>query len=343
MMRGNWGEWSEAYAFLKLLVEGELQEVEADLSPKSTKTIVLDLLRDDSSGLKLFKTRQNSYESQAGFITRGEIVNALAAFPSPSSSRNLGVFEIPAVEHVLSRLGISAIKAASKEKIDIKGHFASASGHGDKLLGYSIKSELGSASTLLNASGHTLFKYAIGTDVKTASILQEKSGPSKVKAFFRALKKHDIGVTVRGPKSKELKSNMLFFGGELEVLLSNMLLSYYQGQPKGLKELAKLHDVNEIQQKRNKFQLGQFLKAIALGMVPATPWQGELQAYGGYIIVQKDGSLMSFPLENEDVFRNYLIEKSYFDTPSVSRHKFGSLYEAEGELFIDLSMQIRFR
>lgn len=77
-------------------------------------------------------------------------------------------------------------------------------------------------------------------------------------------------------------------------------------------------------------------------MVPQSEWNDRLSSYGGYIVVREDGVLVCYHLYNEDAFKDYLFENTKLDTPSTARHKFGSIYEKNGELFIDLNLQIRF-
>jgi type II restriction enzyme len=77
-------------------------------------------------------------------------------------------------------------------------------------------------------------------------------------------------------------------------------------------------------------------------MTPSKPWPGYLEAYGAYIVATQDGSLLALSSSNEDFFRDYLLSHSYFDTPSVTRHKFGSVYSINDAPNIDLNMQIRF-
>src|SRR5690606_33043554 len=82
-----------------------------------------------------------------------------------------------------------------------------------------------------------------------------------------------------------------------------------------------------------------YLRSSALGMVPAKTWDGELKAYGGYIVVLNDGRLVCYHLLNDDEFRTYLFENTKFDTPSTSRHDFGRVYNDNGELKINLNLQ----
>jgi len=342
MITGNWGEWSEAYAFLKLLAEGELAEADASLKPKPAKMRVIDILRDDSSGITLFKTKQERYESSAGLVYLPEIIEAVRTFPTPASSALKGAFQIPHIESLLSRLGIGSIKAPSSEKVDLKAHFANSTTGEDTLLGYSIKSEVGGSATLLNSSTHTLFQYRLETALPKAQALVAQHADSKVRKLFQGFDTAGIKVEPLGAKSEELKSNLKFFGDDLHMLLGGMLLKYFQGKGRELITLIPGTNPDQPASQQTEYKVGQFLRAVALGMTPGKAWQGNLKAYGGYIIVRKDGSLLSLSASNEDAFRDYLLHGSYFDTPSVSRHKFGYLYSINGEPFIDLNMQIRF-
>jgi hypothetical protein len=342
VIKGNWGEWSEAYAFLKLLTEGELAEADAGLKPKPAKMRVIDILRDDSSGIKMFKTKAEFYDSSAGLVSRTEIIEALHTFPRPSGSLNKGAFAIPQIESLLSRLGITVIKASSSEKVDLRAHIANATTGEDTLLGYSIKSEVGGAATLLNSSTHTLFQYRLSTDLPGAQEVAAEHANSKVKQLFQGFESAGIELQPIGAKSEKFRNNLKFFGDDLDLLLGEMLLTYFQGKGKRLHALLAALTLGESTSPQTEYKVGQFLRSIALGMTPSKPWQAQLTAYGGYIIVKQDGSLLSLSASNEDSFREYLLARSYFDTPSVSRHKFGTLYAIDGEPFIDLNMQIRF-
>ena len=124
-----------------------------------------------------------------------------------------------------------------------------------------------------------------------------------------------------------------------------MLVDYYLGKGSEIETLCALAAQNdEFDLKRNQItsKVKNFLKIVAIGMVPQPPWNDRLSAYGGYIVVRDDGKLVCYHLYNEDAFKDYLFNNTKFDTPSCSRHKFGSIYEERGSLFINLNLQIRF-
>ena len=77
-------------------------------------------------------------------------------------------------------------------------------------------------------------------------------------------------------------------------------------------------------------------------MVPGTKWTGDFEATGGYIIVKDDGDVVCYHIYNRNAFRNYMIDNTRFDTPSTSRHGFGSIYEENSEQWLKLGVQIRF-
>ena len=78
-------------------------------------------------------------------------------------------------------------------------------------------------------------------------------------------------------------------------------------------------------------------------MTPAKEWSGRDDATGGYVIVRDDGKVLAFHIYNRDMFEDYLLESTKFETASTSRHGFGNVYEEDGEFFINLNLQIRFR
>ena len=84
------------------------------------------------------------------------------------------------------------------------------------------------------------------------------------------------------------------------------------------------------------------LCAIALGMKPATEWDGTDEASGGYIIVKTDGDVLAYHIYNRDAFRGYLLRNTKLERGSTSRHDFCTLYEENGKVKIKLNLQIRF-
>ena len=91
------------------------------------------------------------------------------------------------------------------------------------------------------------------------------------------------------------------------------------------------------------YKFKKFLCSCALGMKPAKPWDGLDEANGGYIIVKADGEILAYHIYNRNFFEQYLLDNTILERASTSRHDYMSLYEENGEMFIKLNLQIRFR
>lgn len=92
-----------------------------------------------------------------------------------------------------------------------------------------------------------------------------------------------------------------------------------------------------------EFKSKQLLVSIALGMVPSRPWDGLMLAHGGYLVVKPQGELVCYHAIHRDLFLEYLFQNTKFETASTSRHDFGTLYEKDGQVLMNLDLQIRFK
>lgn len=81
----------------------------------------------------------------------------------------------------------------------------------------------------------------------------------------------------------------------------------------------------------------------ALGMTPAKEWTGQYDANGGYLVVKRDGDIVCYHFYNRNDVEDYLYNNTRFERASRSRYCFGSLYNEDGEVYIKLNLQIRFK
>ena len=92
-----------------------------------------------------------------------------------------------------------------------------------------------------------------------------------------------------------------------------------------------------------EYKFKKFLCSCALGMKPAKKWDGLDEANGGYIIVKADGEILAYHIYNRNFFEQYLLDNTIFERASTSKHDYMQLYEKDGEMFIKLNLQVRFR
>ena len=87
-------------------------------------------------------------------------------------------------------------------------------------------------------------------------------------------------------------------------------------------------------------RLRDFVKYTIFGIFPNTAWDGEISANGA-ILVKKNGSLVFYHTNQEKTLKDYFYQHCFFDTPSSTRHRFGSLYKEGGKLYFKLNLQLR--
>ena len=132
-------------------------------------------------------------------------------------------------------------------------------------------------------------------------------------------------------------------------LLANIILIYFSSRNSTLTSILEIiENDNFLNIPANylpvfyKYKIKQLLVNIALGMMPATIWNGNFTANGGYIIVKETGDIICYHIYDKNRFENYLFNNIKLDTPSLSRHDCGYIYENNGNHYIDLPLQLRF-
>lgn len=85
------------------------------------------------------------------------------------------------------------------------------------------------------------------------------------------------------------------------------------------------------------------LCSYGLEMKPPEAWDGLDEANGSYIIVKANGEILAYHIYNRNFFEQYLLDNTVLEKASTSRHKYMSLYEEDGELYIKMNLQVRFR
>jgi DNA (cytosine-5)-methyltransferase 1 len=61
------------------------------------------------------------------------------------------------------------------------------------------------------------------------------------------------------------------------------------------------------------------------------------------IVVKNDGEQVAFHIIEQEALEDYLFENIKFDTPSTTRHRYGSLIlENDKKMYFKLNMQLRF-
>lgn len=166
MITGNKGEWSEIYTLFKLL--GDKQLFLGDKDIEKLEGIVYPIIR-------VLRTENNrgfeySIQDEVIIISDGEEVFKVAISEFKVKAKLLlnkikenkeRTFSIPEIEEFMTSISCLSLKAGSTAKTDITIVVHDQRTNQKPSLGFSIKSQLGSPSTLLNAGKTTNFIFKI--------------------------------------------------------------------------------------------------------------------------------------------------------------------------------------
>ena len=363
MLTGNKGEWSEIYALFKLLGDKELHPGNSEI--KKIQNLVYPILR-------ILRTEANrnfeySIEDDIVVISGNEEIFRIpisefqekAKYLLSEIKSNSGTFSIPEIEEFMHSINCLTLKASSTAKTDITIVVHDQRTGLQPSLGFSIKSKLGSPSTLLNAGETTNFIYEIEKNSLTKqdieyinSLFVKKGGKLKsdIKGRVKAIYEKNAKLSFVNPQKQIFCNNLILIDSLLPQILASVLLQFASSNYSSLVDLVRItEEENPLKfDTTNKhlfynYKIKRFLTDVALGMMPSKVWAGEYDATGGYLIVKADGEILCYHIYNKSEFENYLIANTKLETASASKHKFGEIYEENNELFFKLNLQIRFK
>ncbi len=255
-----------------------------------------------------------------------------------------GSFAIPETEELMKMLHCASIKPTSQKKADILLKIHDERTGTSPTAGFSIKSRLGGASTLLNASGATNFIYSVSFKGKAPdqSDFKEKIQVSEIEKTGGVIEFERVESNVFEMNLREVDSSM-------HGIVAEMVLAFYERKASSIADLSKIiteknpHNINLGSHKDYySIKIKNLLLHTALGMLPNTPWDGSIEALGGYIVAKENGEIVCYHVYDFDKLKEYLFLHTKLETPSTTRYGFGKLDGANRKHFIKLNLQIRF-
>lgn len=261
-------------------------------------------------------------------------------------------FASPATESFINKAGCKKLKAKSTDKTDIKIVIHDMRTCAEPELGFSIKSYLGGSPTLLNPGKTTNFIFRLSPNLPADKVaaINAVSTKSKLRDRVKKMKEYKVGPVYLKPESDMFKNNMILIDGDMPKIIGHMLYMYYGGEGSTVKELTKkMQTLNPLNYDMTfnhgfyEYKIKKFLTDCALGMMPATVWNGHMDANGGYVVVKEDGEIVCYHIYNRNEFEDYLFENTRFETASTKRYEFGEITTLpNGEQIFKLNLQIRF-
>ncbi len=355
----NKGEWSELYVFLKLLKDGKLYLADTKLNKISDKFLeIVKIIRGNINYFTGDEIRifcNNEYYMSISLEKLDFFSKKIFENISKSKQDDTGAFKILDISDFLNEIKVDNIKAPSKDKVDILMEIIDKTSviNIDKISGFSIKSDIGSSPTLINASKNTRFKYEIfgisDSDMNDINKIDRASNIEYMKSRFKELFSRASYVKYDSMFSDVYNENLLMIDSKFPeiyayfILFHFMTMGIYNLDCNNLCELLQYINPLDLKKWLYKDRLKDMFVASALGMTPGKLWNKINAVTGGYIVVKRDGEVVCFHLYNRHLFMDYLLNNTIIDRPSASRHDYAYIFKEGNRYFINLNIQIRFK
>ncbi|MDE0723754.1 MAG: HpaII family restriction endonuclease [Alphaproteobacteria bacterium] len=372
----NAGEWAELYTLLKSLSDGKLFSADGDLNliagryypiiqidmqQKNTKEPISYIVDTETKSISV-ELRGEKPEQ----ISMNRFKEEAESFFKIISSRGKAAFEVPEISSFLEKLKTPETKQSSDKKADIHMVIHDVMTGIESNVGFSIKSKHSKPSTLINASGQTLFQYEVkhaSKPVNKEEIKEllavnpdPKEGP---KARIRKLEENGYHLAFKKVKSEKFRENLQIIDSQLDHILGSCLHYIMLSSKSMLTDvLPLLAAKNPCQYNASsdarllsfyEYKMKRLITDAALGMTPSKPWDGEYDASGGYLVVKDTGDIACYHLYNWNTLQDYLYKHLRFETPpstgknSKASFNYALYYEVENIPYVDICLQIRFK
>ncbi|MBO4639058.1 MAG: HpaII family restriction endonuclease [Treponema sp.] len=371
-LKGNKGEWSEIYIFFKLLSDGKVYAADKNMEKIRDKFLsIVRIIREEIKG------KEYSYftgetviiklnENEVATIDCSKIKSYKSKIWDMITSATETTFTNKDITDFLESIKIQKLKSPAEksnrffggtqdivlETLDYRSGI-------NQIMGFSCKSDIDAGSTLFNASGdNTNFEYKIIGKIddkimQDFNILVDNQGHTSVGKRMKFLHDKNLDLEFINPVGNIARENLITCcGTEMPLIVGGMLKYYFyerNGEKTCLKEcldyLAR-KDFAKYGFKNNydayRLRIENLLYSMFTGLRLGKRWDGKSEVNGGYIVVKKDGDVVAYHSCIADEFKNFLMEKLRFETPSCSRHKCMGIYKKGNEYFIKFPLQLRF-
>lgn len=360
MPTGNKGEWSEVYAFAKLLADGQIFAADEDLNPLPSELFKIESILREELRFKQ-ESGKIAFYRNGTYVGCYSLADLIADVPDMFREIESGTnsFSSPTGTKVMARLKQKKLKAPSTSKTDLVLALRDPRSVGLPDLGFSIKSYIGNAPTLFNASHATKFVFELQPVFESLvdevnDFLESNPNSAEMKAYIFELIDNGRAVLKFDHMMDDCcRKNFVLVDSFFPQIFSETILAHYLGKANKMDEICHILEVEDPLfidvPKYYEKKITDFLVNVALGMEPASPWNTNEEANGGYIVVKKDGDVICYNVYDRAKFRGYLLKHCKLDTPSSTKFlnagetvPDGFLYVEDDKVFVNLNRQIRF-
>ena len=351
-------EWSELYAFFRLLGDGYVCAGTAQAQADEQKPCRVALVqREEHDGTRRY-ILEDEYVHVMGekidkrilrddFGTVALLVLNLLRAPGGESE----LTSPDGVEEFLDEVGIFDLEAKTDDRTDFYVAFWSVDA---PLIGFRSYSRLGGLIPLLDGGRTANIKFE-QTGVRfpnpTVNKINWLEGPNEV--FDRMMMIERMGGVLKysDVADKIFRSNLLMIDLHFPRIMGEMLrVMYYEGITRIAELTERIKEINPLKIKSEligkhrfyEFKVKQFLLALALGMRPAKLYNGTDSAVEGFIYTDGDGEVMCYYKGERKLFEDFLFQNTRLEKGSLEKDKYGYLERENGLYYFKLNLKIGF-
>ena len=206
---------------------------------------IIKILRDENDGNFEYSVDDNliliTREDESFSISIVEFRQKAELLLNKIKEAHSSSFDVPEIEDFLSQIKCSSLKAKSSSKTDIRIVIHDLKTNLQPELGFSIKSQLGGASTLLNAGKTTNFIYQIKNCSLTNDFIDGTNSidtRSKIKDRLNALINNGCQIQFSQTEKEIFENNLILIDSLLPNILAEIIFDFYTSNLSKIKDLV---------------------------------------------------------------------------------------------------------
>ena len=351
-------DWSELYAFFRLLADGYVCAGQADGNANEEKKLTVAMVqREEHDG-----TRKYIIESEyihllgEGYDERfpREDFGIVAQLVGDMLKQGGGEEELTSpegVEEFLDTVSIYNLEAKTDDRTDFYVAFWSADA---PLIGFRSYSRLGGMIPLLDGGRVANIKFEqTGVRFPNPTINKINCLESPNEVIDRMLMIERMGGILKynDVADKVFRSNLLMIDLHFPRVVAEMLrIMYYEGITRIPELTERIKEINPLKIKTElitkhrfyEFKVKQFLLTLAMGMRPAKLYNGTDSAVEGFIYTDAEGNTMCYHKADRHTFEDFLYNHTRHEKGSLDNDKYGYLERENNLFYFKLNLKIGF-
>ena len=348
-------EWSELYAFFRLLADGFVYAGTPDAKKNEELSWPVAMVqREEHDG-----TRQYIIENEEIHIV-GENIDkhipredfatvASLVLEAIKESKEIDVTSPDGVEEFLDEVAIFDLEAKTDDRTDFYVAFYDVN---TSLVGLCVRSKLSPMFPLLDGGRTANFKFEqTGVKFATPTVNKINAFGEEEDVIGRMLMIERLGGNLKfnDAADKVFRSNLHMIDLHFPRVLGEMCRAMYlEGMTRVnelteyIKQLNPLKIKDELITKHRyyEFKMKEFLLALALGMRPAKMYNGTDSAVAGFLIVDGQGEVICYQKAYRQTFADFLYQNTRFEKGPTAKDKYGYLERENGVYYFKLNLKI---